>query len=160
MWKIALALVLLLAPPPVVLDAAHRAAHTSPLPEGEDATVAMLLAIGQHESGFRDSVRTCAKLGDGGLAYGTYQLHERAMGNYTTEDVCRNDYVQAWLAIGVLRRARRMWPELGLEGAVRAYASGTAKRDSKAAREIWDLYLRRLQTADHRLQVLSPDPAL
>ncbi len=139
------ALLFLLPATRPIADAAHQVATQHPLAEGPAMTEAVLLAIAQHESGFRDSVRMCVRKGDMGRAIGTYQLHAGAWGSHTPIQICASDRLQAGLALGVLHRAEEMWPDLGWEGAVRAYAAGNP-RASKAADEIIALVRLRLES--------------
>lgn len=150
MKKLALALVLasstaLAKKPPASIDVAARAAaREKPLAVGPRATHQLLLAIAEHESRFRADIARCAVLGDRGRAHGTYQLHPEAFGSHTAAEVCGSDRLQARLALAALHAVIASAPELGVEGAVRGYASGNARRATPAAREILKLWRKRL----------------
>lgn len=120
--------------------AAEAAAKENPLPPGKIATEKLLLAIARHESGFRSDVARCRVKGDGGKAHGAYQIHPEGFGSHTAAEVCGSDRLQARLAVKILARYVTMFPSLGIVGAVRGYASGNPRRDTKAAREILALW--------------------
>lgn len=146
MMLIAVALIMLLPRPaeafrkaPAGLEAAALAAAShAPLPVRGDAraTRDLLLAIAEHESAFRFPIIRCKVTGDNGRAFGAYQLHREAMGDHTPEEVCASDTLQAKLALGALHRHLAVFPDLGIRGAVRGYASGFPTKDTKASREI------------------------
>jgi hypothetical protein len=123
---------------PVAAAIAEEAAGAPLWPgdEGVRRTALVLLAIGVHESGFRPAVRSCAVRGDGGKSLGAYQLFGRwAWGGLEPDAVCSSDALQAHLALRVLARHRErgVASEAGL---LRAYASGSAGKDTRAGREL------------------------
>jgi hypothetical protein len=130
------------AAPISLQKAAEAAAKETPLPGGEAATKKLLLAIARHESGFRSDVIRCRLKGDGGKAHGAYQIHPEGFGSHTSAEVCGSDRLQARLAAKILAKYLTMFPSLGVVGAVRGYASGNPRRDTKAAREILALWRR------------------
>lgn len=150
-WLLGLALMLLpvaaaatpLPPPASIATGATEAARARPLPEGPRATRDLLLAIAEHESHFRDSIVRCAVKGDHGAAHGAYQLHPEAFGDHTAGEVCASDALQARLALTVIHSYLKMFPHLGITGAVRGFASGRPRKDTAAAREILALWRAR-----------------
>jgi hypothetical protein len=129
---------------PAHLDAAALvAARAEPLAEGIVRTRDLLLAIAEHESHFRPSIVRCQVKGDHGRAHGAYQLHPEAFGDHTADEVCANDQLQARLALVVLQKYLKAFPDLGIEGAVRGYASGRPAKDTLAAREILAMWKAR-----------------
>lgn len=127
-------------------DAIATAAHEAPLwatgdagetpeaiPAGEAATAAVLVAIARHEGGFRPDVARCLVTGDNGRSVGAYQvMRGRAWDGHTRAEICESDELQADLALRVLAMSRRA----GLDGMMRAYASGDAGRHTRAGREL------------------------
>ena len=146
---LALALVLLSTPalarkpPPEITAAALAAARARPLAGHTLDTRDLLLAIAEHESRFRPDIARCAVLGDHGRAHGTYQLHPEAFGDHSAAEVCASPRLQARLALFVLHAYLKLAPELGVEGAVRGYASGRPRQATSAAREIMALWRAR-----------------
>jgi len=123
--------------------AALAAARASPLADGAGPTRDLLLAIAQHESHFRQSIVRCQVKGDHGRAHGAYQLWPASFGDHTAGEVCASDALQARLALVVIQKYLTMFPDLGVEGAVRGYASGRPRQDTTAAREILALWKAR-----------------
>jgi hypothetical protein len=134
--------------PASLVAAATTAAKAAPLAQGREATRDLLLAIAEHESSFRESIVRCHVRGDNGRAHGAYQLHTEAFGDHSAGEVCASDALQARLALTVLRQYMKMFPHLGIVGAVRGYASGRPRQDTAAAREI--LALWKARRAGHR----------
>lgn len=132
-----------LVAPKSIRKAAARAARR-PLPGLSRADTAhLLLAIAEHESRFSPAVVRCSVKGDEGKAHGAYQLHPETFGSHTSDEVCSSDDLQARLALEALRGWMRMKPGLGVRGAVRGFASGTAERETRASKEIWVMWLER-----------------
>ncbi len=129
--------------PAAVHAAATAAAKAAPLSVGRRSTRDLLLAIADHESSFRPSVMRCTETGDGGKAHGAYQLHPETFWDHTADEVCASDVLQARLALTAIRAYLTMFPHLGVEGAVRGYASGHPRKDTAAAREILELWRKR-----------------
>lgn len=130
--------------PPAIDNAARAAARDKPLAVGPRATHQLLLAVAEHESRFRADIARCAILGDRGRAHGSYQLHPEAFGSHTAAEICGSDRLQAQLALAALHANFNLHPELGVEGAVRGYASGNSLRRTRAAAEILQLWRARL----------------
>jgi len=144
-------LVALPHPPPeahavALADAIATAAHDAPLwvtgdagetpdaiPAGEAATAAVLVGIATHEGGLRPEVARCAVTGDQGRSVGAFQLMRgRAWNGHARAEICESDALQASLALRVLGMSRRT----GLDGMLRAYASGSAAVHTRAGREL------------------------
>lgn len=126
-----------------ISDAIAAEAEEAPLfagDQGAEKTALLLSALAVHESGLRESVRTCAVKGDGGLSLGLFQLHAAwAWGGFSPRAVCDDDRLQAHLALRVLHaHARR--GVTSLPGLFRAYASGNAGQPSRAADELHAVY--------------------
>lgn len=124
-----------------VAAAIAEASEEAPLWDGADGarrTALLLGGIAVHESSLDERVRRCNVLGDAGRARGTYQLLGRwALGGADPDEVCADDRMQARLALRVLsiHRARGVSSEPGL---LRAYATGSASRTTKAGRELFE----------------------
>lgn len=117
-----------------------EAAEAHPLKAGKAASERLLGAIAEHEGGLRESVRRCAVTGDSGRAVTLFQIHPEALGAHSRAEACASDELAARLALASLRAGEKMCGG-SLRCAVRLYASGT-RRNTKAAREIYSLFLR------------------
>ena len=116
----------------------------APLWEGEAGTLATglsLLAIGQHETRFREGPRRCKPRGP---YVGTYQiLPGPNLAAHPVKEVCESDDLQARLALRLLQRARAQCKTRCTAAFLfRAYASGSGGTDSAEAREIASLWQR------------------
>jgi hypothetical protein len=136
--------------PAGIAEAARKAAVASPIQGDAAGTAALLLAIADHESAFRGSIIRCQVKGDNGRAHGAYQLHSEAFGDHTAHEVCNNDELQARLALAVLHRYLVMFPEHGVRGAIQGFASGHAARQTRASKEIWDMWQARRAMIDRK----------
>lgn len=150
---------------PVAARIAERAA-TAELFDGPakaEATALLLVAIGRHESAFREEVRRCRRTGDSGKTIGLFQL----MGPWAWDgerrsDICASDDLQTRLALRVLGTYRGVCGA-GTRALLQAYASGTCRKPTRAARVIEDTFFALLRerqitlvgkTAKHRAKSL------
>lgn len=109
-------------------------------PARVEALSMALVAIAYHESSFRHPVAMCRITGDRlpgqkdneGRSITAFQLMRGlSWDGHSREDLCYNQSLAAYVAVKVLRRYARPWNWGGL---FRGYASGSAGRDSAAAR--------------------------
>jgi hypothetical protein len=125
-------------------------AEASPLWPGETGALrtAMIAAsVAVHESGLLDDVRSCKRRGDHGSSLGWFQLHSPfAWGGHSAEEICSDDALQTRLALRIMTIQRDRGVSAP-DAILRAYASGSAGRDSKAARELAATYRRALRLA-------------
>lgn len=135
-----------------VADAIAEEAHDAPLwsgAAGERRTALVLTAIAAHESGLRESVRHCDVRGDHGRSVGLFQLQRGfAWFGYDEDEICNSDALQAHLALRVLR-AHQATGVAGVGMLMRAYASGSAAKSSRAASE--------MAAAVARFEQMAPD---
>lgn len=157
---------------PADLDAAERArlegfvaplsaeSAAAPLWEGEAgplATGLSLIAIGQHETRFREGPRRCRPRGD---YVGTFQiLPGPNLAPHKISEVCASDELQARLALRLLHRARAQCKTRCTAAFLfRAYASGSGGVDSPQAREITSLWQRIARREGLVVTPHSPSP--
>lgn len=114
-------------------------------PQRAEATALLLVAIGRHESGFLEEVRRCRRSGDNGRSIGLYQLMGPwAWAGQKRNDICADDALQARLALRVLGIYRSTCGA-STRTLLQAYASGTCRRPTTAARAIEDTFFRLLR---------------
>jgi hypothetical protein len=108
--------------------------------EGHLATSLALVAIGHHESRFRESVRRCRPRG---RYVGMFQiLPGRNLEPHTTAAVCESDALQAALALKLLHGTQARCHSCPSAALFRAYVSGNSGADSPQARATISLWVR------------------
>lgn len=115
-------------------------------PRGTEAGALLLVAIGRHESEFREEVRRCQRSGDQGRSIGTYQLMGPwAWHGESRTTICADDTLQARLSLRVLGIYRSKCGA-ATRSMIQAYASGSCGKRSKAAEDIESGFLALLRT--------------
>lgn len=110
-------------------------------PAASDAAAVALVAIGQHESGFRAAVGNCLINGDGGRSVTFYQLMRgAAWDGHTRADLCPSGPLAAYLALGVLNRYTAPCKVRTPIAFFRAYAAGSCAAASRAATDICEAW--------------------
>lgn len=134
-------------------------------PQAKEGAALALVAIGWHESKFREDIADCracdgkSALCDHGTSVTAFQMKKRAWGGRTRKEVCEDGSLAASLALSLLARQEAPMP-----GLFQAYARGGIGMPSRPAVEINQIYERLLRKfklkAVHKktTEVTSPLP--
>lgn len=126
----------------VVAEAIADESAANPVFGTAEDTAIALVAVAKHESGLKEAVQRCRVRGDNGRSIGLYQLMSgRAWQDYTSGEICGNDFVQARLALAVLDRYRTRCEKCGPAFWFRGYAAGDPGLNTRAGRELYHGWL-------------------
>ena len=126
----------------VVAEAIADESSSNPVFGTAEDTAFALVSIAKHESGLREAVQRCDQRGDNGRSIGLYQLMRgRSWQDYTSGEICGNDWVQARLALTVLERYQSRCQKCGPSWWFRGYAAGDPAVNTRAGRELFHGFL-------------------
>lgn len=108
-----------------------------PGPAGKLATGVALVAIGQHEGGWRVAVETCRVTGDNGASFTVFQINRASMGRYTPEMLCGSPTLAALRARELLTWHARNLKRPTPRALFRAYAGPNHKAADETC-AIWE----------------------
>lgn len=117
-------------------------------PAGRAGTVALLVAIAWHESGYRADVLACRTRGDRGASVSPWQLMRgMSWAGHTQAEICGSPSLAAALALRVVQLHADRCTRSGPGGWLHGYASGSCGRPSRAGRELCRDWLRAAKAA-------------
>lgn len=141
----------------VISDAVEDTGATPFTGDERELTAGLaLVAIGNHESGFRDDIVQCRWKGDSGKSISAWQLWGPwAWFGHTHDEVCGSTRLAAALALRVLDVHAQQCKRSAWRGVFNGYASGDCSKASKAATDMCNDWSRLL--ADVGLVVSCTD---
>jgi hypothetical protein len=122
-----------------------------------DDAIAMLAGAVTNESAFNDAYETCRLTGDGGRSLGLGQvIHPWGWKRHSKEEICNNRKLQLALALYNIDECWSTTPDAA--ASFRCYTTGSAKRDSGAARREYRYYMKfRTEISEFRKLRLASD---